>query len=69
MNSIIVYNIFFKVFIGLDQPLAALDVYKQGLEKFPEETFLMGHTARIYEVNCNLDIFFFLKIFLSYLEF
>ncbi|GIX88931.1 tetratricopeptide repeat protein 8 [Caerostris extrusa] len=31
-----------KVYIGLDQPLAALDVYKQGLEKFPQETFLMG---------------------------
>lgn len=44
---------FLKVYIGLDQPLAALDVYKQGLEKFPEETFLMGHTARIYEVSFN----------------
>lgn len=40
----------FQVCIGLDQPLAALDMYKQGLEKFPEETYLMVHIARIYEV-------------------
>ena len=42
--------LYLQVYIGLDQPLAALDMYKQGLEKFPEETFLMVHTARIYEV-------------------
>ncbi|GBL97504.1 Tetratricopeptide repeat protein 8 [Araneus ventricosus] len=45
-----------KVYIGLDQPLAALDVYKQGLEKFPQEVFLMVHTARIYEELNDLDL-------------
>lgn len=61
--------LFFQVYIGLDQPLAALDVYKQGLEKFPEETYLMGHTARIYEVKFYFCDFHLLETFLSYYNF
>ncbi|XP_072032447.1 tetratricopeptide repeat protein 8-like [Amphiura filiformis] len=38
-----------KVYVRLDQPLTAIDVYKQGLEKFPGETTLLTGIARIYE--------------------
>ncbi|XP_033630596.1 tetratricopeptide repeat protein 8-like [Asterias rubens] len=38
-----------KVYVRLDQPLAAIDIYKQGLEKFPGETTLLTGIARIYE--------------------
>lgn len=38
-----------KVYIRLDQPLTAVDFYKQGLEKFQGETSLMAGIARIYE--------------------
>ena len=40
-----------KVYVRLDQPLTAIDVYKQGLEKFPGETTLLTGIARIYEVS------------------
>lgn len=40
-----------KVYVRLDQPLTAVEVYKQGLEKFPGETTLLTGIARIYEVN------------------
>ncbi len=39
-----------KVYVRLDQPLTAVEVYKQGLEKFPNETSLLTGIARIYEV-------------------
>lgn len=40
-----------KVYIRLDQPLAALKIYSQGLERFPDQVpFLLGQ-ARIYEVS------------------
>ena len=41
-----------KVYIRLDQPLTAVETYKQGLEKFPGETTLLTGMARIYEVKC-----------------
>ncbi|KAI0220196.1 Tetratricopeptide repeat protein 8 [Lamellibrachia satsuma] len=38
-----------KVYVRLDQPLTAIELYKQGLEKFPSETALLTGIARIYE--------------------
>ena len=43
-----------KVYIRLDQPLTSVEVYKQGLEKFPGETSLLTGIARIHEVSCLL---------------
>ena len=40
-----------KVYVRLDQPLTAIDLYKKGLEKFPSETTLLTGIARIYEVS------------------
>jgi len=40
-----------KVYIRLDQPLAAIDVYKQGLVKFPQEVSLLLGQARVHEVR------------------
>lgn len=42
-----------KVYVRLDQPLTAIETYKQGLEKFPGETSLLTSIARIYEVCHN----------------
>jgi len=39
-----------KVYIRLDQPLAAIEVYKQGLVKFPQEVNLLLGQARVHEV-------------------
>ena len=45
-----------QVYIRLDQPMAALEVYRTGLDKFPNEvTFLTG-VARIYEAIGNLSL-------------
>ncbi|XP_022655520.1 tetratricopeptide repeat protein 8-like isoform X2 [Varroa destructor] len=38
-----------KLFIRLDQPLAALELYRTSLEIFPNDTFLLTATARIHE--------------------
>ena len=47
---------FMQVYIRLDQPMAALEVYRTGLDKFPNEvTFLTG-VARIYEAIGNLSL-------------
>ena len=47
---------FLQVYIRLDQPMAALEVYRTGLDKFPNEvTFLTG-VARIYEAIGNLSL-------------
>ena len=50
-DSIDMYLYLCKVYIRLDQPLTAVDVYKQGLEKFQNETSLLSGIARIYEVS------------------
>ena len=47
-----------KVYIRIDQPLTAVDIYKQGLEKFQGETSLLSGIARIYEV-LYIYIYFF----------
>jgi len=39
-----------KVYVKLDQPLTAIEVYTKGLEKFPKETTLLTGIARIYEM-------------------
>ena len=46
-----------KVYVRLDQPLLAIDVYKQGLVAFPGETTLLTGIARIYEVGKSLVLF------------
>ncbi|KAK6998140.1 tetratricopeptide repeat protein 8 [Biomphalaria glabrata] len=38
-----------KVYCRLDQPLAAIEIYTQGLKQFPGETTLLTGIARIYE--------------------
>ena len=40
-----------KVYVRLDQPLTAIETYKQALEKFPGETSLLTGIARIHEVS------------------
>lgn len=50
-EGIDVYLYLCKVYVRLDQPLTAVEIYKQGLEKFPSETTLLTGIARIYEVN------------------
>ncbi len=42
-----------KVYTRLDQPKTSIEVYKQGLEKFPGETALLTGIARIQEVQCT----------------
>ncbi|XP_058423502.1 tetratricopeptide repeat protein 8 isoform X3 [Diceros bicornis minor] len=44
-----------KVYISLDQPLTALNLFKQGLEKFPGEVTLLCGIARIYEEMNNIS--------------
>lgn len=44
-----------KVYIRLDQPLRALDIYRQGLEKHPNETLLLRYAARIHESMNQMD--------------
>jgi len=44
-----------KVYIRLDQPLTALSVYREGLDKFPGETFLMIYISRIHEMLLEVD--------------
>lgn len=51
-----------KVYTRLDQPLTAIDFYKQGLEKFQGETTLLAGIARIYEV-CLCKKIYMLYIF------
>ncbi|XP_055448913.1 tetratricopeptide repeat protein 8 isoform X1 [Psammomys obesus] len=42
-----------KVYIILDQPVTALNLFKQGLDKFPGEVTLLCGIARIYEEMNN----------------
>lgn len=44
-----------KVYIRMDQPLAALDIYKRGLERHPNETLLLRYAARIHENMSEID--------------
>lgn len=38
-----------KAFLIIDQPLAAIDIYRKGVEKFPNDVNLMLGVGRIYE--------------------
>lgn len=40
-----------KVYIRMDQPLTAMEVYNSALEKFPGETTLLIGIARLHEVR------------------
>lgn len=44
-----------KVYTRLDQPMTAIEVFKQGLEKFQGETTLLAGIARIYEGMNDMD--------------
>ncbi|XP_061049015.1 tetratricopeptide repeat protein 8-like isoform X1 [Eubalaena glacialis] len=44
-----------KVYISLDQPVTALNLFKQGLDKFPGEVTLLCGIARIYEEMNNIS--------------
>uniref|UniRef100_A0A8C6DIJ4 Tetratricopeptide repeat domain 8 n=1 Tax=Moschus moschiferus TaxID=68415 RepID=A0A8C6DIJ4_MOSMO len=44
-----------KVYISLDQPMTALNLFKQGLDKFPGEVTLLCGIARIYEEMNNIS--------------
>lgn len=35
-----------KSYLIIDQPLAALEIYKKGLEKFPKDTVILSGIAR-----------------------
>lgn len=64
-DSIDTYLYLCKVYIRLDQPLTAVDVYKQGLEKFQNETSLLSGIARIYEVSTHAIMIVFTGICLK----
>jgi len=53
-----------KVYIRMDQPLAAIDVYKQGLVKFPQEVSLLLGQARVHEVPPPLLLLLLLLLLL-----
>ncbi|XP_062350731.1 tetratricopeptide repeat protein 8 isoform X5 [Cinclus cinclus] len=44
-----------KVYLRLDQPVTALNLFKQGLERFPGEVTLICGIARIYEEMNNIS--------------
>jgi len=45
-----------KVYVRLDQPLTAIDVYNEGLETFPNDVNLLTGIARIYEGIQDLQL-------------
>ena len=45
-----------KIYLRLDQPLAALEVYRTGLDSFPNEVHLLVGVARIQEGLGNLSL-------------
>uniref|UniRef100_A0A2I3N488 Tetratricopeptide repeat domain 8 n=1 Tax=Papio anubis TaxID=9555 RepID=A0A2I3N488_PAPAN len=44
-----------QVYVSLDQPVTALNLFKQGLDKFPGEVTLLCGIARIYEEMNNMS--------------
>lgn len=44
-----------RVYVKIDQPLAAIDILENALKKFPGEVSLMTHQARILELMDNLQ--------------
>ncbi|KAM6131356.1 tetratricopeptide repeat protein 8 isoform 1-T1 [Pterocles gutturalis] len=45
-----------KVYLRLDQPVTALNLFKQGLDRFPGEVTLICGIARIYEEMNNISM-------------
>lgn len=50
-DAIDIYLLLARCNMRLDQPITAVDTYKKGLEKFPNDTALLTGIARIYEVR------------------
>ena len=46
----------------LDQPVTALNLFKQGLDRFPGEVTLLCGIARIYEVGTHYTILIVAKL-------
>lgn len=44
-----------KAYVILDQPLAAVELYRKGLNKFPNDTVILVGIARIYEELHQLE--------------
>lgn len=44
-----------RVYVKIDQPLAAIDILENSLKQFPGEVSLMTHQARILELMGNLQ--------------
>ena len=44
-----------KVYMKLDQPLAALEIYQKGVEVHPEDTHLLLAIARIHDMLNDMD--------------
>lgn len=44
-----------QVYLRLDQPLSALEIYRRGLAKFSGETFLMAYAARVHEALLQMN--------------
>ena len=57
-----------KVYVRLDQPLTAIEVFKQGLEKYQGETTLLSGIARIYEVRIDAVGIIFFEVLKNLLE-
>jgi len=55
-DTIDLYLFLARCNIRQDQPLSAVDTYKKGLEKFPQDTTLLTGIARIYEVSIEIEI-------------
>lgn len=44
-----------QIYLRLDQPLSALEIYQKGLIKFPGETFLIAYAARVHEALMQIN--------------
>lgn len=45
-----------KVYIRLDQPLTAIDRYREGLDHFRNDVTLLTGLARVYEVDAVSEV-------------
>ncbi|XP_040583432.1 tetratricopeptide repeat protein 8 [Lepeophtheirus salmonis] len=66
-ESVDVYLLLSDVYLRLDQPMAAIEIYNSGLEKFPNEVSLLTGVARVHEAvgNCQLSNAFYQAILLE----
>ncbi|KAE8586177.1 hypothetical protein XENTR_v10021579 [Xenopus tropicalis] len=54
-NMVDIFLYLGKVYIRMDQPLTALTVFKQGLDRFPKEVSILCAVARIHEEMNNMS--------------